>query len=95
MKRKAFWIALLACVNVALLAAIVLVTWQPRQALAQGMGLNGNYLMVTGQIQQGYDALYVIDTRQRTLHAWDYEKGRNTLIYRDMRDLEADFRNNR
>ena len=90
MKRKAFWIALLACVNAALLSAIVLTTWSPKQALAQGMGLNGNYLMVAGHIQNTLDSLYLIDTRQRTLHAFIYEKGKNTLQWADMRDLEAD-----
>lgn len=95
MKRKNLWIALLATLNAALLAAIVLVTWQPKAALAQGTGLSGNYIMVAGEIQDGYDVVYLIDTRQRTLHALVYELGRNRLMYEDMRDLEADFRNNR
>ena len=92
---KNTWLALLVCVNLVLLTAVCLVSYSPPAALAQGTGLSRNYLMVSGEIQDQHDALYVIDLRERTLHAFSWDRARRQLIYADWRDLERDFRNNR
>lgn len=91
---KATWLALLVCVNLVLLTGIVLFGVPPRAALAQGTSLAGNYLVVTGQIQSQFDALYLIDLRERTLHVFYFMKGSNELQWAGYRDLERDFRNN-
>ena len=62
-------------------------------ALAQGTALSNNYLVVAGQIQAQFDALYVIDVRERTLHIFYFLKGSNDLRWAGYRDLERDFRN--
>jgi hypothetical protein len=92
--NKTAWLTLLVCVNLVLITGIVLFGSAPRTALAQGTGLAGNYMIVTGAIQTGFDALYVLDLRERTLHAFFFVKGSNNIEYGGYRDLERDFRNN-
>jgi hypothetical protein len=88
-------IAGLICVNLLLLTALCLAGYSLPTASAQGTGLSGNYILVSGEIQDKYDALYLLDLRERTLHAFYWDKGRRDLIFSDSRDLERDFRNNR
>jgi len=84
----------LICVNVALVTALVWCALPPKVAYAQGTGLAGNYLAVTGQIQREFDALYLLDLQQRALHVFYFLKGSNDLQYAGFRDLERDFRAN-
>lgn len=91
--RKSTVLALLVCVNMALLTAIVLRSASLPAAYAQGTGLSGNYVMVAGEIQDGYDALYLIDTQHRLLHALYYDRGTNSLRHGGYRSLRRDFRN--
>jgi hypothetical protein len=93
--NKSTWLTLLVCVNLVLLTGIILVGTTPRAAQAQGIGLADNYLIVAGQIQEGFDALYVIDTAQRTLHSFYFRKGTKDLQWAGYRQLERDFRHNR
>ena len=93
--NKRTCLSLLVCVNLVLLTAIVLFAYSPPTALAQGTGLAGNYLVVAGEIQNEYDALYLIEMRSRTLHVFYYDKTRKELFYSDVRSLERDFRHNR
>ena len=88
-------LAFLVCLNLILLTAVCLSSYSLPTAVAQGTGLAGNYLVVSGEIQDQYDALYVVDLRARTLHAFYYDKGRRDLVYSDWRNLDRDFRNNR
>ena len=91
--NKTTWLALLVCVNLVLLTAIAVFGFTPRAALAQGTGLAGNYMIVTGQIQPQFDAIYLLDLRERTLNTFFFERGTNNLQYAGYRDLERDFRN--
>jgi len=92
---KTTLLALLICVNLVLLTALCLSAYSLPTAVAQGAGLAGNYMVVTGEIQDQYDALYVVDLRARTLHAFYWDKGRRELVYSDGRSLERDFRHNK
>lgn len=92
---KSLWIGILTCANLVLLTGIVLFSTTPSVARAQPTGLAGNYMMVAGEIQDQYDALYIIDLRTRLLHAFYVEKTNYRFVYSDTRDLERDFRNNR
>ena len=94
MKRQP-WIALLVCLNVILATGIVLSSYSPPAAYAQGAGLSGNYMLVAGEIQNKYDALYIIDLRVRAIHAFFYDKTTKKLTFSGSRDLERDFRHNR
>jgi hypothetical protein len=93
--KKDSWIAALVCANVALLAGIVLWTFPQKSALAQGTGLGGNYMAVAGEIQDQFDALYVVDMKNHILHAFQFDRGKRQLEYVDSRDLKRDFRNDR
>ena len=93
--NKTTWLTLLVCVNLILLTGIALLASSPRAALAQGTSLAGNYLVVTGEIQNEFDALYLMDLRERMLHTFYFRKGTKDLQYGGFRALEVDFRNNR
>ncbi len=84
----------LICLNLVLATALLWVAVPPRLAYAQGTGLAGNYIAVTGQIQREFDALYLLDLQQRALHVFYFVKGSNELEYAGFRDLERDFRAN-
>lgn len=94
--KKSLWLSLLVCLNLMLLTGVLLASYSlPTAAAQQAAGLSGDYMVVTGEIQNEYDALYLIDLKERTLHSFYYDKGRRRLYYSDFRDLERDFRNNR
>ena len=91
--KKDRWIAALVCANVALLAGLALATTSLKSAFAQGTGLGANYMAVTGEVQDQFDALYVVDMKNHILHAFQFDRGRKQLDYVDSRDLRRDFRN--
>jgi hypothetical protein len=91
--KKETWIAALVCTNAALLAGIVLQTMPQRTALAQGAGLGANYMAVAGEVQDQYDALYVVDMKNHILHAFQFDRGQRMNTYVDSRSLKRDFRN--
>ena len=93
--RKTTWISLLACVNLILLTGVVLCSYSPPAAYAQGTSLAGDYLVVAAEIQDEHDALYILDLRDRLLHVLYFDRGTKTLRRAATRDLERDFRHNR
>jgi hypothetical protein len=92
--RRNQWIAALACLNVALAVGLLLAAYRPPSALAQATGLSGNYLAVAGEIRDQYDALFIIDLKNRLLHAFMYDQSKRRLLPPDTRSLERDLRNN-
>lgn len=93
--KKDRWIAALVCANVALLAGLAVATTSLRSAFAQGTGLSGNFMAVAGEVQDQFDALYVVDLKNHILHAFQFDRGKKQLDYVDSRDLRRDFRNDR
>ena len=91
--KKSTLLSMLVCLNMLLLTAIVLRSYSLPTAVAQGTGLAGNYVVVAGEIQDGYDAVYLIDLQSRFLHAFYYDRGTRSLRHGGFRDLERDFRN--
>lgn len=92
---KSTWLSLLVCVNLVLLTGLVLCTYSPPAAYAQGTSLAGDYMVVAGEIQDQHDALYIIELRSRMLHVLYFDRGSKSLRYAGWRDLEQDFRRNR
>ncbi len=92
---KRIALAGLIVLNVALAAGVLTSAFRPEPAFAQGTGLAGNYLAVTGEVQDQFDALYLLDMRTWVLHAFHYDRGPRRLAYADSRDLQRDFRSNR
>ena len=91
MKRAA--IVVLACINVALLLALMWGSAVPR-ASAQQPGVFGkDYIMVTG-LHPGTntEALYILDVPQARLAALRYDQGKDRLFAFGARNLKDDFR---
>ena len=86
-------VSLLVCLNLLLLTGLVLANTSLPPANAQATGLAQNYMMVAGEIQDQHDALYLLSLRERTIHAFIYDRGRKQIIYSDARELDRDFRN--
>ena len=84
-------IVTLVCVNVALLAALVLGAATPK-AEAQAYRGAADYLLMTGHIGDNWDAVYVLDLAKRRLAAWQFNKTRKRLVAIGTRDLKDDFR---
>jgi len=89
------WLSVLVCVNLVLLTAIVLCSYSPPAAYAQGTSLASDYMAVAAEIQDQHDALYILDVRRRVLHVLYFDRGTRQLRYAGWRDLEEDFRHNR
>ena len=85
-------IVVLVGINLFILAGILFMVGSPATAMAQHVGVAGNYLVVAGEVQSDYDALYVFDLAGRRLHAFTVKRGSNRIQFRDSRDLSQDFR---
>lgn len=92
MSRQAI-IVLLVGLNLLLAGAMILIAYNPSAAHAQGVGGSGNYIMLSGQIDRGHDAVYLFDLRNRLLHVVRASRGRPVSVgLADTRDLSRDFR---
>jgi hypothetical protein len=87
---KKLLIVALVCINVALLAALVTVNVRPAQA--QSFRGGNDYIMVTGKIEQAFDAVYVIDLKTRRLAAWRFDRTAKRLRPYKGRNFTQDFR---
>lgn len=94
--KKAVMIALV-CVNVALLLALTLqiTTTATAQDDEGYYHPPTNYILVAGQIESGYELVYVIDMANRGLAAIQYDLSREVMIPFAYRDLTSDFRESR
>lgn len=89
---KRFVIAALICANVALLAILALQAVPTAQGQDDIYFRRTNYVLVTGQIQSGYDAIYVIDVGAQRLGAWRFDLTTKRLVAFRGRELGNDFR---
>lgn len=85
---KKLLIILLVCLNIGLLA--VLLTTSSPKAGAQGYPAT-DYVVVTGEIDDNYDALYIIDSARRRMAAWRFDASSKRLLRIDTRNLKTDF----
>jgi len=90
MKKKKWIIAAMVCINVLLLSALMF-NFQSSKATAQVVGGGTDYIMMTGQIQANWDAVYIIDLGRRQLCAWRFDKTKKRLLAFRPRDLKRDF----
>ena len=84
-------IVALICLNAALLAALLLgASTEP----AYGQVIGANYLVITGNVNEDNDAVYILDLATRRLAAWRWDKTRKRLAPISAgggRDLLRDF----
>ena len=69
MRYKRLAIMGLVCLNLVLLAGLVILSYELPEALAQQRGGGGKYAVVTAQYTGGSDALYVLHTQKKVLLA--------------------------
>ena len=85
---KKLLIVLLVCLNLGLLAALL--TVGSPSARAQNYRAT-DYVVVTGQIDEYYDALYIIDTAKQRMAAWRFDQNKKRLVQVEIRNLKTDF----
>jgi len=93
MSKRAL-IVLLAGVNLLLLTVLILAGYGVPAAYAQPAPLGQNYVMVAGEINDGVDALYVLDLTQRRMFVFVPNRDQNNrrVVLTAFRDLQRDFR---
>lgn len=90
MRKGVIWA--LVGVNLTLLVLIVGSKLHLPQAVAQSLGLAGNYLMVSGGVLgTTSDAVYVVDLGNRELLALHMERSSKMIEVRGRRDLARDL----
>lgn len=87
-------IILMVCVNVGLILTLALTVVSPATAQEEYFP-SSNYIFVTGQIETGYEVLYVIDMASQRLGAWSYDRSTKRLKPYPGRELRGDFRASR
>lgn len=93
MPSKRSLIVALVGLNLFLLAALILSSYSPPAAYAQRIGGAGNFVAVTAEADEAYDALYLVDLPNRTLHVYiPARDNAGKLEYAGSRDLQRDFR---
>lgn len=82
--------AVLVAANVVLLAALVHVNMAPAQAAGFK---TTDYVMVTGRMGNGLDAVFIIDLASNKMAAFTWDKTNKRVKGVDrVRDLEKDFK---
>ncbi|MFW6061605.1 MAG: hypothetical protein ACOC93_02235 [Planctomycetota bacterium] len=89
--KKALIVALV-CINVGLLATLMLETTLPE---AKGQVRAADYQMITAAVGSDYDAVFILDLGTRRLAALAMDKGRGRLQPYEGRRLVNDFGRNR
>jgi hypothetical protein len=82
MDRKTFAIGTLSVTAVILLSALVLLSQLPAAQPAFGIGqvmAGGDYIMLSGQLQQSSELLYVVDVAVNQLNVYGYDQNRGGL----------------
>lgn len=89
-------VVLLAGLNLLLLAMLILATYTPPAAYAQGLTRAGEFVLVSAEAEQSNDAIYLLDLRSRQLHVFRSNFPRAggdpiRVAFMHTRDLVRDF----
>jgi len=87
---KRVLIVALVCVNIVL--AAMLINFNVTQAQAQTERGANNFILATGRIESGFEAVYVIDLKSRRMAAWRFDRTAKKLVPYKGRDLATDFK---
>jgi len=86
-------VAGLVGVNLFLLGVLLFSTFPPAAAYAQATGRPGDFMAVSCQVHQNFDALYILDGPARLLHCFvPAQNSTGKLVYAQTRSLANDFR---
>ncbi|MFP4107258.1 MAG: hypothetical protein ACLFVU_14390 [Phycisphaerae bacterium] len=72
-------IAVLVCVNVALLVGLVFGSGAVDDAKAQVV-IGQDYMLVTGKIDQNEDAVYITDLKKKQMLAFKYDRRQEAMV---------------
>ena len=93
MLKKTTVLVMLVVLNLVLLSAVLIGATHGKSAFAQQAGMPINYLAIAGEMQNGYDGVYIIDLDKRQLNLLaPIRGGRTNLELIDARNLTSDFR---
>jgi hypothetical protein len=89
-------VILLVAVNLVLFSVLVLSSYTPPQAFAQGLARGGEFMLISARAEQSNDAVYLLDLRTRQLHVFRTNFPRaggeiTRVTLRHSRDLIRDF----
>ena len=88
-------IAVLVCVNVGLLVALIFGAGVPKaQATYPGSVMPNNTIMITGQISDDEDAVYILDMASESLKGFEFQGKGATKRLRPLgtKDLKIDLK---
>ena len=81
------------CVIAAVLAAVLVFTWDADRSYADVSAADGDYIMFTGAAPGSADMLYVIDRGTQRMNAYQYQSQSNTITPVEQINLSTAFRN--
>ena len=88
---KSMTIAML-CVLAAILATVLVLTYDSNQALADTSIRGGDYIMVTGNWSKSLDLVYVIDIAQQKINVYALDENNNVVRMLDQASLKQIFK---
>jgi hypothetical protein len=87
--KKALIVSLV-CVNVLLVAALIHAN--VGNARAQALRGGNDFIMVTGRVEAGLEAVYIIDMKTQTLNTWFFDRTTKKLRKYAPRSLTTDLK---
>jgi hypothetical protein len=66
--NKRTLVTVLVGLNLFLVVTLIFTAYEPPAARAQAIGNAGNFVMLTGEVQESTDVVYLFDLAQRNLH---------------------------
>ncbi len=87
--KRAIIVGLL-CLNVGLLVWLVSVAGTPT-AKAQVLGGGNDYMLLTGEVAGGFDALYMLDLASRKIRVLRFDKTTKRMVSVGLLDLKREF----
>jgi hypothetical protein len=88
-QSKDFAIGVLSTTAVILFVGLILISSRPEPAYASGMGdRGGDYIMLSGELRDAEEGLYIIDTQTDLMIAYRFDLTRNRVLVRGGTDLK-------
>jgi len=84
-------IVALICINAGLLAWLLVKVGTGEAQALPGEVLHNNYIMITGNIREDDDAVYILDLATKRLAAWEFDASKKQLRPLGVRRLSTDI----
>ena len=80
------------CVLAAILATVLVLSYDSNRAMADTSIRGGDYIMVTGNYSKNLDLLYVIDIAQQKINVYAVDENNNVIRMIDQQRLDRVFK---